>query len=132
MSCSCRPIVSQPVLPALTLRVNEEEVIFNFYRSMKFPYEEATCHQIDTIGDCVKKSQLSSNLVDPLEKCLTPPEIDNSKLTDEEVMHYLYALEALQRETTLLYFREELVGQFTPDVIVYPTTTTQTRRKKRR
>ena len=28
----------------LTLRVNEEEVIFNIYRSMKFPDEAATCH----------------------------------------------------------------------------------------
>ena len=44
----------------LTLRVNEEEVIFNIYQSMKFPDEKATCHRINIIGDCVDKTQLSS------------------------------------------------------------------------
>ena len=38
----------------LTLRVNEEEVIFNIYRSMKFRDEAATCHRIDMISDCVR------------------------------------------------------------------------------
>ena len=47
----------------------------------------------------------------------------------EESMHNLYALEALQRETTLLHVKEELVGHFTPNVTIYPTKATQTRRK---
>ena len=55
----------------LTLRVNEEEVIFNIYRSMKFPDEKAICHRIETIDDCVEKTQLSANPKDPLERCLT-------------------------------------------------------------
>ena len=93
----------------LTLRVNEEEVNFNIYRSMKFPDEMTTCHQIDTIGDCLVKTQLILNLEDPLERYLTLPRIDNSELTDEEIMHYLYALEALQRKTTFLHVNEELV-----------------------
>ena len=93
----------------LTLWVNEEEVIFNIYCSMKFPDEMATCHRIDTIADCVVKTQVSSNPEDPLERCLTLPRMDNSELIDEEIMHYLYALEALQRETTLLHVRQKLV-----------------------
>ena len=35
--------------------------------------------------------------------------MDNSELIDKEIIHYLYALEALQRETTLLHAKEELV-----------------------
>ena len=40
----------------LTLRVNKEEVIFSIYQSMRFPDEEVTHHQIDTIDDCVEKT----------------------------------------------------------------------------
>ena len=39
----------------LTLPINEEEVNFNIYRSMKFPNEATTSHRINAIGDCVKK-----------------------------------------------------------------------------
>ena len=55
----------------VTLPVNEKEVNFNIYCSMKFPDEAATCHCINTIGDCVKKKYLSSDPVVPLERCLT-------------------------------------------------------------
>ena len=40
----------------LTLRINEEEVNFSTYLSMKFPDETTTCHQLDSIGDCVVKT----------------------------------------------------------------------------
>ena len=35
----------------LTLWVNEEELNFNIYHSMKFPDDTVIYHQIDTIGD---------------------------------------------------------------------------------
>ena len=55
----------------LTLKVKKEEVIFNIYRSMKFPDEAATCHQIDIVRDYMVKTQLSSIPIAPLERCLT-------------------------------------------------------------
>ena len=153
----------------ITLRVNEDDVIFNIYRSIKVPDEIATCHRIYTVGDCAVQTQLGSNPKAPLERCLTPSRIDNFELTHVEIIHYIYAIEALQRETTFTQAKKELaqdedmvekppklepntgcfealnqlfqkvglnsgwnVGQFPPDVTVYPTTTTGTERKIRR
>ena len=76
----------------LILRVNNEEVNFTIHYFMKFLDEMATCHRIDTIGDCAVKTRLSSNPKAPLERCLTLSKVDNSELTDEEIMHYLHAL----------------------------------------
>ena len=86
-----------------------QKMTFNIYRSMKFLDKTTTCHQMDTIKDCVVKAQLSTNPEAPLERCWTSPRKDNFELTNEEIMHYIYALKALQTETSLLYVREELV-----------------------
>ena len=93
----------------LTLQINEEEVNSNIYRSIRFPNETTTCYQLDSITDCVVKTQMGSNTEDPLERCLTLPRMDNSKLTNEEIMHDLYAQDAQHKVTTLLHVKEEWV-----------------------
>ena len=57
-----RPILAtrRPLIDVLrgqlTLRVNEEEVMFRVYRTMKFPNEIATYHRADTFTECVVKA----------------------------------------------------------------------------
>ena len=38
----------------LTLRVNDEEVTFNIYHTMKFPNEAQSCNRISMVDYCVK------------------------------------------------------------------------------
>ena len=54
----------------LTLRVNDEEVKFNIYHTMKFPNEVQSCNRIDVIGDYVKGAILGVLCSDPLGHCL--------------------------------------------------------------
>ena len=37
----------------LTMRVQNEQVTFNFFKAMKFPSEEDSCFRIDTINQIV-------------------------------------------------------------------------------
>ena len=54
----------------LILRVNDEEVKFNIYHTMKFPNEAQSCNHISVVDDYVKGmiDRVSSN--DPLEHYL--------------------------------------------------------------
>ena len=51
---------------------------------------------------------MSSTPKNPLERCLTLSRMNNSELTDKEVMNFIYALEALHKETTLYTSQEEI------------------------
>ena len=54
----------------LTLRVNDEEVKFNIYHTMKFPNEVQSCNRISVVDDCVKGIIHGVLSNDPLEHCL--------------------------------------------------------------
>ena len=53
-----------------TLRVNNEEVRFNIYHTMKFLAEEQSCNQISVVEECVKGVIDGVLMEDPLEHCL--------------------------------------------------------------
>ena len=38
----------------LTLRVNDKEVYFNIYHTMKFPIEGQSCNRISMVDECIK------------------------------------------------------------------------------
>ena len=54
----------------LTLRVNDEEVKFNIYHTMKFPNEAYSCNRVDVVSDCIKGMIQGVLCSDPLEHCL--------------------------------------------------------------
>ena len=54
----------------LTLRVNNEEVRFNIYHTMKFPTEGQSCNRISVVDDCIKGVVDGILIDDPLEHCL--------------------------------------------------------------
>ena len=41
----------------LTLRVGDENCIFNIYQSMKYPYDEDYCMRVDVVDECVSEVQ---------------------------------------------------------------------------
>ena len=55
---------------SLTLRVNDEEVKFHIYHTMKFPNEVQSCNHISVVDDCVKGVINGVLNDDPLEHCL--------------------------------------------------------------
>ena len=54
----------------LTLRVNDEEVKFNIYHSMKFQDEAHSYNCVEVISDCMKGVIQGVLCSDPLEHCL--------------------------------------------------------------
>ncbi|XP_073277653.1 uncharacterized protein [Primulina huaijiensis] len=62
----------------LDLRLNDEKVTFNVFRSMKYPVGSSDCYRIDAIDDIVEFSVQDTLIEDPLEKLLDrgPPPPD--------------------------------------------------------
>ena len=54
----------------LTLRVNDEDVKFNIYRTIKFHNEAQSCNCISVVDDCVKGVIDGVLSDDPLQHCL--------------------------------------------------------------
>ena len=54
----------------LTLRVNDEEVRFNIYHTIKFPAEEQSCNWISVVDESVKGVIDGVLMEDPSERCL--------------------------------------------------------------
>ena len=58
----------------LTLRVGDENCIFNIYQSMKYPYDEDYCMRVDVVDECVSEVQrrrLAKSMENEnIEKCL--------------------------------------------------------------
>ncbi|XP_022873332.1 uncharacterized protein LOC111392265 [Olea europaea var. sylvestris] len=52
----------------LTLKVNEEKVMFNIYQVMKFLDDTNTCHRTDFIDSVVKEESIF--IEDPLKHCM--------------------------------------------------------------
>ena len=56
----------------LTLRVGDDQVKFNLYRSMEFPSDEnASCMRIDTLMPSKDEMLYDFGRRSPLEQCLT-------------------------------------------------------------
>lgn len=96
----------------LTLRVNKEEVMFNIYQEMKFPEETSTFFRVEIIEQCVEEAFQKDAPTDRLERCITTSSradnFTNSaaygfELHDvsKKFLRYVFALEALQQDTSL-------------------------------
>ncbi|XP_075478835.1 uncharacterized protein LOC142519688 [Primulina tabacum] len=67
----------------LVLRLNDEKVTFNVFRSMKYP-GSSDCYRIDAIDDIVECSVQDSLIEDPLEKLLVNPKSTESDREEVE------------------------------------------------
>ncbi|XP_028768559.1 uncharacterized protein LOC114726160 [Neltuma alba] len=54
----------------ITMRVNDENVIFNMNQALKFPYDSAHCNCIDVIDSTMQEELINSLTKDPLEALL--------------------------------------------------------------
>ena len=69
----------------LTLRVNNEEVHFNIYHTMKFPAEEQSCNWISMVDECVKGVVDGVVMDDPLEHYLVHSSFKKFELADSDI-----------------------------------------------
>ena len=69
----------------LTLRVNDEEVYFNIYHTMKFPGRKQSCNRISIVDECVKGVIDGVLMDDPLEHCLVHSSFRKAELLSSEV-----------------------------------------------
>ena len=69
----------------LTLRVNDEEVRFNIYHTMKFPDGGQSCNRISVVDECVKSVIDGVLTDDPFEHCLVHSSFKKQNLPASEV-----------------------------------------------
>ncbi|XP_075479310.1 uncharacterized protein LOC142520193 [Primulina tabacum] len=81
----------------LVLRLNDEKVTFNVFRSMKY-LGSSDCYRIDAIDDIVECSVQDTFIEDPLEMLLVNPKSTESDREEvEECMNYLEGSKPLPR-----------------------------------
>ena len=85
----------------LTLHVNDEEIQFNTYHTMKFPDEGQSCNRISVLDDCVKGVVGGVLIDDPLEHYLVHFSFRKSSLSASEVEFSGYDIEDEQLECAL-------------------------------
>ncbi|XP_073314707.1 uncharacterized protein [Primulina huaijiensis] len=74
----------------LVLRLNDEKVTFNVFRSMKYPIESSDCYIIDAVDDIVECSVQDTLIEDPLEMLLVNSRSTESNRKElEKCMNYL-------------------------------------------
>ncbi|XP_075507493.1 uncharacterized protein LOC142544319 [Primulina tabacum] len=82
----------------LVLRLNDENVTFNVFRSMKYPAGSSDCYRIDAIDDIVECSVQDTLIEDTLEKLLVSPKsTESSREEVDECMNYLEGSKPLPR-----------------------------------
>ena len=69
----------------LTLRVNDEEVRFNIYHTMKFPTEGQLCNRISVVNECFKGVIDGVLMDDPLEHYLVHSSFRKTKLSGSDI-----------------------------------------------
>ncbi|XP_073045832.1 uncharacterized protein [Primulina eburnea] len=77
----------------LVLRLNDESVVFNVFKSIKYPHDTSDCFRIDATDEFVECGLQELIGEDPLEIFLTdscPGELENEDI--KEHMHYLEAV----------------------------------------
>ncbi|KAI3443836.1 hypothetical protein Pfo_000501 [Paulownia fortunei] len=80
----------------LTLRVNEDEVMFNIYRALKFQEEPHTCNRIEMLETCLHDHFLKQIPIEPLERCIVHSIMQGNdhEIDNDDLMHYLLFLES--------------------------------------
>ena len=68
----------------LTLQVNDEEVRFNIYHTMKFPNGRQSCNKISVVDECVRGVVDRVLIDDLLENCLVHSSFRKSSLSASE------------------------------------------------
>jgi len=100
-------------LEKLTLRVQDEEVTFNFFKAMKYPSNNDECHYIDIIEKVTTEVFENEIPTLPLEACLIHSAITEDDFERRECVNYLEATTSLPK-----YGRqqiEELGASTSPD-----------------
>ena len=69
----------------LTLQVNDEEVQFNIYHTMKFPDGGQSCNRISVVDACVRGVVGGVLIDDPMENCLVHSSFRKSSLSASKV-----------------------------------------------
>ncbi|MCQ7416395.1 reverse transcriptase family protein, partial [Salmonella enterica] len=82
----------------LTLRVNEEEVVFNIYRSMKYPDEVSTCHRIDIVDATIAEIRDVVMPADPLKISMLDLVVEHLGDLDQDIAFFCDALNHLPVE----------------------------------
>lgn len=54
----------------LTLRVNNEHILFSIYRAMKFHKENKRCNSIEVVETCAQEHLIKILSKDPLKQCI--------------------------------------------------------------
>ena len=80
----------------LTLRVNEDEVMFNIYCALKFQEEPHTCNRIEMLETCLHDHFLKQIPTEPLEQCIVHSIMqgNHNDIDNDDLMHYLLFLES--------------------------------------
>ncbi|KAI3472472.1 hypothetical protein Pfo_031258 [Paulownia fortunei] len=83
-----------------TLRVDEDEVMFNIYRALKFQKELHTCNRIEMLETCLHDHFLKQIPIKPLERCIIHFIMHNNDhdIDNDDLMHYLLFLESREVE----------------------------------
>ncbi|KAI3463774.1 hypothetical protein Pfo_020437 [Paulownia fortunei] len=79
----------------LTLRVNEDEVMFNVYHALKFQEEPHTYNMIEMLETCLHDHFLKQIPIEPLERCIVHSIMQGNDhdIDNYDLMHYLLFLE---------------------------------------
>ncbi|KAI3445323.1 hypothetical protein Pfo_001988 [Paulownia fortunei] len=80
----------------LTLRVNEDEVMFNIYHALKFQEEPHTCNRIKMLETCLHDHFLKQNSIETLERCIVHSIMQGNDhdIDNDDLIHYLHFLES--------------------------------------
>ncbi|KAI3465183.1 hypothetical protein Pfo_021846 [Paulownia fortunei] len=80
----------------LTLRVNEDKVMFNIYHALKFREEPHTCNRIEMLETCLHDHFLKQIPIEPLERCIVHSIMQGNdhNIDNDDLMHYLLFLES--------------------------------------
>ncbi|XP_070039072.1 uncharacterized protein [Nicotiana tomentosiformis] len=73
----------------LKMRLNNEEIIFNFQQSMRRPIEFANCSLVEAVDVILQEEDETLNVKDPLEACL----INLEEMDGEGLTEWVMALE---------------------------------------
>ena len=94
----------------LTLRVNEDEVMFNIYHALKFQKKSHTCNRIEMLETYLHDYFLKQIPTDPLEQCIVHSIMqgNNHDIDNDDFMHYLLFLELGEVELKKDKCKEEI------------------------
>ena len=69
----------------LIMRVNDEQVVFNIFKAMKYPEETDDCFAVSHIDQAVAEFQKRNQFSDQLEHALASEVLPEEEKTDEDL-----------------------------------------------